>query len=140
MGAAADEKAFQRTIEETLRLFGYAGCHSFPIMDRHGVVRTPYTAPGWPDLVYLRTPRLLAIEVKVDGVSVPKLQRAWLTLFASIPCNRAWVVKPSTPPWDELVEWIRRPAQAPSQFGFKPVDEDPIAVIAAHRPRKRQRA
>jgi hypothetical protein len=140
MGAAADEKAFQDTIVDTLQLFGYAGCHVYPLMDRHGVYRTPTTAPGWPDLVYLRQPRLLAIEVKVDGPSVPKLQRAWLTLFSLIPCARAWVIRPSRPEhYDTVVEWIRRPAVAPQQFGFTPV-EDPFAVIAAHRPRKRNRS
>lgn len=138
MTQGADEKAYQRTIVETLELFGYVGMHAFPIMDRHGVMRTPYTAPGWPDLVYLREPRLLAIEVKVDGPSVPELQRAWLTIFASVPCARAWVARPSKPDWDTLLSWIRRPAEAPNLFGFKPLD-NPAAVIAAHHKNKRRR-
>lgn len=139
MAAATNaEKAFQTTLVQTLELFGYEGVHVFPLMDRRGVWRTPTTSPGWPDLVFVRPPRLLAIEVKVEGVTVPPHQRAWLTLFSQVPCARAWVVRPNDPNWADLQRWIRRPADAPNEYGFKPVD-DPIQVLAEHRRKKRTR-
>lgn len=134
MPPAKAEREFQRTLVETLELFGYVGTHIFPLMDRHGVMRTPTTSPGWPDLLYVRTPRVLAIEVKRDGVSVPERQRAWLTLFASIPCVRAWVVRPSDPSWDVIVEWIRHPVDAPRAYGFKLV-ENPPSILGRRRRR-----
>ena len=133
------ERQFQNTIVDTLGLFGYEGVHVFPLMDRYGTWRTPTTSPGWPDLVFLRDPRILAIEVKKDGVTVPPHQRAWLTLFGSIPCARAWVARPSDPPFDDLVAWIKRPADAPHRYGFEPV-EDPVAVLAQHRRKKKARS
>ena len=137
--AGSVEKEYQRTVVETLDLFGYHGIHVFPLMDRHGVWRTPTTEPGFPDLVYLREPRGLAIEVKTDGPSVPVHQRAWLTLFSALPCFRAWVVRPSDPPWDTLVDWIRRPAEAPHQYGFKPVENAHVALDEYKQKKRRRR-
>jgi hypothetical protein len=122
------EKEFQRTIVETLELFGYVGTHLFPLRDIHGQMRTPSTASGWPDLVYLRPPRVLAIEVKGDTGKADPKQIAWLSLWANIPCARAWLVRPSDPPWNDLLGWIRRPAQAPMLYGFTPI-ADPAPAI-----------
>ena len=130
------EKQFQNTIVELLGMFGYEGTHVFPLRDQYGVFRTPTTAPGWPDLVYLRPPRQLAIEVKLDGVTVPKHQRAWLTMFGGVPCCRAWVIRPSNPRWETFVEWVRHPKEAPQMYGFEPV-EDPSKVLAEHKRKKR---
>jgi hypothetical protein len=130
---ASEEKAFQTTIVKTLVLFGYVGTHIYPLRTLHGDVRTPSTSPGWPDLFYVRPPRQLAIEVKLDGVTVPIHQRAWLTLFAEIPCCRAWVIRPSKPRWDEFVEWIRRPKEAPQSFGFEPVENAAEVIKGYHK-------
>jgi hypothetical protein len=126
------EKEYQRTIVETLELFGYVGIHVFPLRDSHGVMRTPATSPGWPDLVYLREPRILAIEVKTDKGKTDPRQAAWLSLWTRVPCARAWLVRPSDPPWNDLLAWIRRPAEAPMLYGFTPI-ADPVAVLQRRR-------
>lgn len=130
-----EEKAFQGTVVSALELYGYEGTHIFPLVDRSGNWRTPTTSPGWPDLVYLRPPRQLAIEVKLDGAPLPEHQRAWLSLFAGVPCCRAWVVRPSTPTWPTFCGWLRRPATAPNAYGFEPMDTELAhqVLLAARR-------
>lgn len=134
---ASPEKRFQRKIVETLEAYGYETNHTFPLMTEHGW-RTGTTAKGWPDLTALRIPRILAIEVKDDGKYPPPEQRAWLTLFSEIPSCRAWCLRPSDD-WDLIVEWIRRPANSPRVYGFRPTDLDEIPrVLARHRTRARK--
>jgi hypothetical protein len=120
----ARESEFQTTLTETLELLGYQTCHVYPLMTKHGW-RSGTTAKGWPDVIAVRPPRMLAIEVKGSGrYNFPDEQRAWLSLFSLIPSCRAWLVNPRDPAWDTLYGWMRRPKLAPAVYGFDPMDRD----------------
>jgi hypothetical protein len=45
--------------------------------------RGPRNAPGLPDLILVRRPRLLIAEIKAEGGRVTPAQRAWLDEFAA---------------------------------------------------------
>lgn len=120
------EREFQRTIVDLLDTFGYAVDHTYPLRTQHGW-RTGSTLVGKPDLLAIRPPRILAIEVKGEHTRVEPEQIACLSLFAEVPCARAWLIRPSDP-WSDLVAWVRRPKLAPATFGF-----DPITVGEARR-------
>lgn len=122
--AAVPERAWQATLVELLEAFGYAVEHTYPLMTRpkgsdRPVWRTGSTLKGKPDLIALRPPRLLAIECKTDVGRLDPAQRAVLSLYAGVPCARAWVLRPRDP-WPDIVEWVRRPKLAPAVFGFEP--------------------
>jgi hypothetical protein len=140
------EREFQRTLVQVLEAFGWEVNHTYPLMTKHGW-RTGTTAVGWPDLTALREPRILAIEVKGDHTPVEPAQLAWLSLFATVPCARAWVLRPAVPAWPLVQAWIRRPKTAPRSFGFDPMPAPEARALLAKvradkkaaRARRRQR-
>lgn len=130
------EREFQRTLVGVLELFGYEVNHTYPLRTQHGW-RTGTTAIGWPDLTALRPPRQLAIEVKGEHTPLEEPQRAWLSLHALIPCNRAWVIRPNDPPWPDVQAWIRRPKLAPQSYGFVLLDQRAARAVLAEARRNR---
>jgi hypothetical protein len=131
------EREFQKTLVGVLELFGYQVNHTYPLRTEHGW-RTGTTAIGWPDLTAVRPPRLLVIEVKGEHTPLEEAQRAWLSLFAGIPCARAWVLRPTDPPWPDVQAWIRRPKEAPRVYGFD-LTPDPLLALANVRAEKARR-
>lgn len=118
---AGPEREFQNTLVSLLELFGYVVEHTYPLLTKQGFWRTGSTLKGKPDLIALRPPRLLAIEVKGPTGRLEPAQRAVLSLYAEIPSARAWVVSPTAPAWADVQSWIRRPKDAPRAFGFDPM-------------------
>jgi hypothetical protein len=123
------EKDFQDTIVQTLEMFGYVVEHTYPLLTRprggQPVWRTGSTLKGKPDLIAVRPPRILAIEVKGENTVLEPDQRAVLSLYAAVPCARAWVIRPHDPPWPLVQRWIERPQPpegegepAPRTYGF----------------------
>lgn len=91
---------------------------------RHGqrgedVWLTPTSSPGWPDLVALRGPWLLACEVKQDTNYPTPEQRGWLERFLLVPGALVWVARPRDP-WDRVSHWIQHPEDAPRVWGWQP--------------------
>lgn len=123
------EREWQATLVDLLHTFGYIVEHTYPLRTEHGW-RTGSTLRGKPDLVALRVPRLLAIECKRDGEYPTPAQRAVLTLYANVPCARAWVLRPGDD-FDAIVAWVRHPAKAPHHYGFDPLDPDTAARMLA---------
>jgi hypothetical protein len=119
---AGAEKAYQDTLVGLLEMFGYVTEHSYPLMTKQGFWRTGSTLKGKPDLIAVRPPRLLAIEVKVPPNRIEPEQRCVLSLYAAIPCARAWLVTPTDPPWADLQQWVRHPRAAPVAYGFEVMD------------------
>lgn len=122
------EKDFQQTLVDTLELFGYVVEHTYPLRTQHGW-RTGSTLKGKPDLIAVRPPRVLAIEVKGENTPLEEPQRAVLSLYVEVPCARAWVIRPQDPPWPLVQRWIQRPnppadvgEPAPRYYGFEPMD------------------
>lgn len=128
------EKEHQAKVVDTLRLFGYEVQHVYKLRTIDGSWQTGTTESGWPDLTAIREPRILGIEIKAATGRLTDEQRAWLTMFASVPCARAWVLRP-TDDWSLTLDWIKNPKDAPAIFGFTPVD-DPSLVLAAARARR----
>lgn len=127
----SSERDFQRRVERLLVLYGYVFSHTHALRTTDGW-RTPGT-PGWPDLVALRPPRIIAIECKQPREKPTPKQRAWLTLFSQIPCARTWLLRPT----DDIAmveNWLRRPKLAPDIYGFDIV-EQPLALIGQRIPR-----
>lgn len=118
------EKDWSKTVKATLEQFGYAVNHVFPMKTSDGSWRTGTTAKGWPDWMAVRGRYILALELKgfsAAGVGTPFKpgQIEWLEKFAGIPTGRAWVLRP-TDPFDEIVQMIRFPQDAPRRYGYTP--------------------
>jgi len=126
--AGADERAgwvtedvseaeWQRQVVRLLNEFGYVCDHVFRLRCHDGSWRTGNTLAGRPDVIALRPPRLLAIELKAERGVLDRRQRACLSLYAEVPGARAWVLRPSD--LDVAREWFRRPGPAPAVYGFE---------------------
>ena len=69
------EKEWQSTVTEYAKLMGWKHYHT------HDSRRS---APGFPDLILLRPPRMIAIELKSEKGQPPTMaQREWLEAFAA---------------------------------------------------------
>jgi hypothetical protein len=122
MASGPTEKEWQATLVAALEVFGYVVEHTYPLLTKQGIWRTGSTLKGKPDLIALRPPRLLAIEVKTDRGRLEEAQRAVLSLYALIPNARAWVLRPRDD-WSLIQAWMRDPKTAPRVHGFDPVDQ-----------------
>jgi hypothetical protein len=128
------ERDWQATLVAALEVFGYVVEHTYPLRTQHGW-RTGSTLTGKPDLIALRPPRLLAIECKTDKGRLTTEQVAVLSLYALVPCCRAWVLRPRDP-WDTVQSWLRRPKLAPVTYGFEPMPQlDAYRVVASRTQR-----
>lgn len=133
-------EAFQRTVEQALQLRGCVTNHVYPLRTRDGW-RTAHTLQGWPDLTAFHPKRwMLAVEVKVPPDTLKTEQRAVLSLWAEIPCARAWVVKPNDPPWSTFLEWLANPKDAPQVYGFELADDPRRLLAEAELARQRRKA
>jgi hypothetical protein len=141
--ARTSEREFQDTLVGVLELFGYVVEHTYPLLTRpksgQPVWRTGSTLKGKPDLIAVRPPRLLAIEVKTEVGRPSPEQVAVLSMYSEVPCARAWLVTPDDPPWADVQAWIRQPQPAPRTHGFEPMGrEEYLRVIDASRRRKQR--
>jgi hypothetical protein len=131
------EKAFQGTLVDALTLRRYVVDHTYPLRTRDGW-RTGSTLKGKPDLIALRPPWELAIEVKFEDGTLAEEQRAVLSLYAQLPHARAWVIR-STMPFEMVVGWITDPAEAPRVHGFQPMTRArAVEVIELSRLRRQR--
>jgi len=130
------EKLFQAKLVAALHTRGYAVDHTYALRTDDGSWRTGSTLKGKPDLLAIRKPRVLAIEVKAaDGRLRPE-QLAVLSMWSEIPSARAWVLDPSVP-WELILSWIDNSMDAPRAFGFTPMEWiDAWRVVAPASVRK----
>ena len=61
--------------------------------------------PGFPDLVAIRPPRVLFIELKVEKGRLSRAQEHWLKLLRLVPCVEVFVWRPSD--WPAVREVLR---------------------------------
>lgn len=80
------EKAFQASLVRLARLLDYHVYHPFD---------SRRSEAGFPDLVLLRPPRLIFVEVKSERGRVTEAQRAWLDALRGCPSVEAYVWRPS---------------------------------------------
>jgi hypothetical protein len=64
------------------RLYGWRSFHARPAMTARGY-RTPVQGDGkgFPDLILLKPPKTLAVELKATGKNPTEAQRIWLEKF-----------------------------------------------------------
>lgn len=72
------EQAWQVQLLELATLYGWRNYH--PYDSRRSV-------PGWPDLVLVRPPELLYVELKTDKGRVSPAQKVWLYDLARCGCE-----------------------------------------------------
>lgn len=111
------EAEFQATFVQALGVMGWAHCHVRRSIGKGRRWMTATSAIGWPDVLALRGPWLLAVELKSDAGKLTEEQVQWLGRFALLPHARTWVLRPSDP-WDPITRWLQRPEEAPPTFGW----------------------
>lgn len=103
------ETVFQQQIIDLAHVFHWRVAHfrTVRIQRRNGSVHyaTPVQADGagFPDLILVRPPRVIAAELKT-GTKPSDEQKQWLADFGATPVE-TFVWKPSD--WDEITETLR---------------------------------
>ena len=90
------ERDFQQQVVDLADVYGWKHFHN---LDARG------SDPGWPDLVLVRPPQLLIVELKAERGSLTDAQREWLQALGM--CNvevRIW--RPSS--WPEIETTLKR--------------------------------
>jgi hypothetical protein len=87
------EKSFQRQVIDLARLRRWVVAHFRPALDRDGRWKTPVQADGagFPDLVLVRPPWILFVELKRDGAKLTELQENWASLLKRCEGNNRYV-------------------------------------------------
>ncbi len=103
------EKEFSRQVISLAKTLGWKVAHFRPArVTRHGVEKyeTPVGADGagFPDLILIRGPRLLALELKSAKGRLTMYQAEWLDLFRAVPGCLAVVLRPAD--WPRVVELL----------------------------------
>lgn len=83
---ANSEAAWQQQLEQLARYCGWKTYHApdnRPVQTRSGRRYVQNVAAGWPDLVLVRPPELLIVELKTDKGRVAPEQTAWLEALAA---------------------------------------------------------
>lgn len=88
------ENEFQRWIIDTAKRLGWRYSHTYRAQMQDGQWRTTCSV-GWPDLVLVRGPRIVFIEIKSKNGRIDPAQEQWLDALAEVPCAEVWVVDPT---------------------------------------------
>lgn len=73
------EKRFMASVVKLARLLGWRTYHTF---------NSKHSDAGFVDLVLVRRPRVLFVELKSDRGKLTEEQRAWLASFEGCPVER----------------------------------------------------
>lgn len=88
------EAEFQRWVIDTAKRRDWDYSHTYRAKMEDGQWRTT-CAKGWPDLVLVRGPRIVFMELKsVSGTTDPD-QEKWLDRLALVTCAEVWVLDPT---------------------------------------------
>ena len=79
------EASLQANIVELASLLGWRAYHTFD---------SRRSAPGFPDLVMVRPPRVLVFELKREGAYPTATQRDWLAALGACPGVESGVWRP----------------------------------------------
>lgn len=103
------EAPFQQQVTQLARFYGwdliFHAPDNIPRQTRSGRVVKQHVAPGFPDLVMVRQPELLVVELKAEDGRVSKDQVIWLNALAACGVE-THIWKPSD--FDELHERLAR--------------------------------
>ena len=95
LSGVVTEAQWQQTVVEAAELFGWWVFHD------HDSRRNQ---AGFPDLVLIRPPRLLFVELKRETGRISTAQAEVLGMLAECPGVEERVARPSD--WSSLVEWL----------------------------------
>ena len=95
LSGVVTEAQWQNTVVEAAKLFGWWVFHD------HDSRRNQ---AGFPDLVLIRPPRVMFLELKRETGKVSKAQKGVLDMLDECPGVEADVARPSN--WPALVEWL----------------------------------
>jgi Holliday junction resolvase len=115
------ERQFQDVLQQALTREGWSFNHIYRTKVASGAWRTSTTAVGFPDLLAVRGPHILAIEVKSAKGRVRPEQLEWLARFATIPTGLAWLLEPRMD-WQAISNWLHNPGAetTPKIHGWTP--------------------
>lgn len=80
------EKAFQGAVLDIARVLGYRSYHTYD---------SRRSAPGLPDLLLVRPPRVIFSELKTQHGRVTAAQEQWLALLRDCPGVECYTWRPS---------------------------------------------
>jgi hypothetical protein len=100
---AISERAFQQAVIEAAQIAGWRVAHFRPAETKKGW-RTPVQADGagFPDLVLVKPPRVLFVELKAQTGSLTQAQMTWLTELGCSSQIGVFEWRPAD--WDEIAE------------------------------------
>lgn len=104
-GRKARESVWRKLVTDVAKAAGWQVQHVRSVQDRSGQWVNPCSLAGWPDLVLIRPPRMLAVELKAHGGKATPAQVALLADMRTIPGCSALVAKPRD--WHRLVPLLR---------------------------------
>lgn len=93
------EKDWQQTILDAARYLGWTVIHHYD---------SRRSTPGFPDIIAIKPPRMLAIECKTERGKVTPAQQQWLDVLAGVPGVTAMVARPSD--WDRVEAALKEPS------------------------------
>ena len=96
MSTLVAESDFLAAVRDLATLHGWRCYHT---RDSRG------SDPGFPDLVCVRGPRLVALETKTTLGRVTRAQLRWMDALRAVPGVEAWVARPDD--WDAIEEVLR---------------------------------
>lgn len=91
------EDAWQRQVIELAQLAGWRIYHTWSSL---------HSPSGFPDLVCVRPPRIVMIELKSERGRISRPQQEWLTALERCPGVEAYVWRPRD--WEAVVEILQR--------------------------------
>lgn len=111
------EAQFLATVIETAHLFGWMVAHFRPaqtartVRTKDGRTKSVWATPvqgdgvGWPDLVLVRSARMLCWELKSEKGRLRPEQQEWLDCLGQIPGAEVAVYRPSD--WEKIEAALR---------------------------------
>ena len=102
-----DERDFTGQIIELAHIYHWRVAHFRAAITQHGW-RTPVQADGagFPDLVLVRPPKCLFVELKSDTGQISRGQEEWLRELGACLGISVCIWRPSQ--WEEIVEILAR--------------------------------
>lgn len=88
------EKDFQASVLELARLRGWRRHAERPARSEKGWSTAIQGDPGWPDLVLVRPPRLVIVELKTATGRLAPEQEHWLMLLRQCPGVEIYLWRP----------------------------------------------
>lgn len=108
--APITEAAFQKLVITAAKAAGWRVAHVERAQRRPGKWTTPTTA-GLPDLILLRPPQLVFLELKKEKGDPTPAQTEWVAGLQACPGVEAFIVRPSDT--DEILALLARPRRNP---------------------------